>query len=271
MSSGRPPVSMPRTRSEGGSHEPSRRRLARRVARRPQGAARQGEGAHPPPRRAERRAPPAADGRGSRRTTASRAPTARRRLLDLFEGRRQLIVVPLHVRPELGGRLPELHRRRRRDVRRPARATCTPATRRSRTSSRAPIAKIEALQGASGAGRSRGTRRSAATSTTTSTSRSTSASRPSEYNYRAKAEHEARGTGYYFAGDGQSHRAARLELLPARWTTTSSTPTRSTRAARETTGGSYYFLDNTALGRQEEWEEPRGRAVDPNEARPDFA
>jgi hypothetical protein len=37
------------------------------------------------------------------------------------------------------------------------------------------------------------------------------------------------------------------------------------------TGGSYYFLDLTALGRQEEWEEPKDRAADPHEARPDFA
>jgi predicted dithiol-disulfide oxidoreductase (DUF899 family) len=28
------------------------------------------------------------------------------------------------------------------------------------------------------------------------------------------------------------------------------------------TGGSYYYLDLTALGRQEEWEEPKGRATD---------
>ena len=33
----------------------------------------------------------------------------------------------------------------------------------------------------------------------------------------------------------------------------------------------YPWLDLTALGRQEAWEEPKGRAVDPNEARPDFA
>ena len=26
----------------------------------------------------------------------------------------------------------------------------------------------------------------------------------------------------------------------------------------ETVGGSYYFLDETALGRQEDWEEPQG-------------
>lgn len=39
----------------------------------------------------------------------------------------------------------------------------------------------------------------------------------------------------------------------------------------EMTGGSYYFLDLTALGRQEEWEEPKGRAVSERAARPDFS
>jgi predicted dithiol-disulfide oxidoreductase (DUF899 family) len=39
----------------------------------------------------------------------------------------------------------------------------------------------------------------------------------------------------------------------------------------ETLGGSYYYLDLTALGRQEEWEEPKGRAVDPRTASPDFS
>jgi len=39
----------------------------------------------------------------------------------------------------------------------------------------------------------------------------------------------------------------------------------------ETVGGSYYFLDETALGRQEEWEEPKGRAVDARGAIPDFS
>lgn len=39
----------------------------------------------------------------------------------------------------------------------------------------------------------------------------------------------------------------------------------------ESVGGSYYFLDLTALGRQEEWEEPRGRAAARRGANPDFA
>jgi len=39
----------------------------------------------------------------------------------------------------------------------------------------------------------------------------------------------------------------------------------------ESTGGSYYFLDLTALGRQEEWEEPKGRSDVTRGATPDFA
>ena len=39
----------------------------------------------------------------------------------------------------------------------------------------------------------------------------------------------------------------------------------------ESTGGSYYFLDLTALGRQEEWEEPKGRTESVRSATPDFA
>jgi predicted dithiol-disulfide oxidoreductase (DUF899 family) len=38
----------------------------------------------------------------------------------------------------------------------------------------------------------------------------------------------------------------------------------------EMTGGSYYWLDMTALGRQEDWEEPKGRAAAPREGRPRF-
>jgi predicted dithiol-disulfide oxidoreductase (DUF899 family) len=39
----------------------------------------------------------------------------------------------------------------------------------------------------------------------------------------------------------------------------------------EMVGGSYYFLDETALGRQEDWEEPKGRATDARGAVPDFS
>jgi predicted dithiol-disulfide oxidoreductase (DUF899 family) len=36
------------------------------------------------------------------------------------------------------------------------------------------------------------------------------------------------------------------------------------------TGGSYYYLDLTALGRQEDWEEPKGRAAAAHSASPNF-
>lgn len=39
----------------------------------------------------------------------------------------------------------------------------------------------------------------------------------------------------------------------------------------ETLGGSYYWLDITALGRQEDWEEPKGRSADVRAAEPNFA
>jgi predicted dithiol-disulfide oxidoreductase (DUF899 family) len=39
----------------------------------------------------------------------------------------------------------------------------------------------------------------------------------------------------------------------------------------ESTGGSYYFLDLTALGRQEDWEEPKGRSDSVRKAQPDFS
>lgn len=39
----------------------------------------------------------------------------------------------------------------------------------------------------------------------------------------------------------------------------------------ESTGGSYYFLDLTALGRQEDWEQPAGRSTNPHGAVPDFS
>ena len=39
----------------------------------------------------------------------------------------------------------------------------------------------------------------------------------------------------------------------------------------ESTGGSYYFLDLTALGRQEDWEEPKGRSDSLRGNNPDFS
>ncbi len=90
-----------------------------------------------------------------------------------------------------------------------------------------------------------------------------------EYNYRTQAEHEAAGTGYYLAGD-QPIEQPGLSCFLRDGDDVFHTYSTFARGA-EMTGGSYYFLDLTALGRQEEWEEPKGRAADPRGATPDFA
>jgi predicted dithiol-disulfide oxidoreductase (DUF899 family) len=92
---------------------------------------------------------------------------------------------------------------------------------------------------------------------------------PLEYNYRGREEHEAAGTGYYVQGEQPIEEPGTSCFLRDgdRVFHTYSTYARGL----EQTGGSYYFLDLTALGRQEEWEEPKGRAATPREARPDFA
>jgi predicted dithiol-disulfide oxidoreductase (DUF899 family) len=48
---------------------------------------------------------------------------------------------------------------------------------------------------------------------------------------------------------------------------TNSTYARGTESCSD----SYGLLDQTALGRQEDWEEPKGRAEDPHDASPDFS
>jgi predicted dithiol-disulfide oxidoreductase (DUF899 family) len=76
----------------------------------------------------------------------------------------------------------------------------------------------------------------------------------SEYNYRqVDAEGEQPGTSY-FLRDGE--RVFHTYSNYAR--------------GAEMTGGSYYWLDLTALGRQEEWEEPKGRADSTRGATPNF-
>ncbi len=79
--------------------------------------------------------------------------------------------------------------------------------------------------------------------------------KPPVYNYRPiDYEGEMPGTSYFLRdGDRVFH-------------------TYSTYArGLESLGGSYYFLDLTALGRQEEWEEPKGRAENARGAIPDFS
>jgi predicted dithiol-disulfide oxidoreductase (DUF899 family) len=92
---------------------------------------------------------------------------------------------------------------------------------------------------------------------------------PVEYNYRTKAEHERAGTGYYFEGEQPIEQPGSSYFLRDGDTIFHTYSTFGRGA--EMTGGSYYFLDLTALGRQEDWEEPKGRASLARSATPDFA
>ena len=81
---------------------------------------------------------------------------------------------------------------------------------------------------------------------------------PVEYNYRNLEEHKRAGTPGAVEGERPLERPGYSCFLRHgdRVHHTYSTYARGC----EMTGGSYYFLDLTALGRQEDWEEPKGRA-----------
>jgi predicted dithiol-disulfide oxidoreductase (DUF899 family) len=87
------------------------------------------------------------------------------------------------------------------------------------------------------------------------------------YNYRTRAEYEAMGSDL-FSSDQPFEMPGRscFLLVDGRVFHTYSQYARGL----ESTGGSYYFLDLTALGRQEEWEEPKGRSVSARPGTPDF-
>ncbi len=90
---------------------------------------------------------------------------------------------------------------------------------------------------------------------------------PPRYNYRTKAEFEAMGSDFFHADQPfeMPGRSCFLQVDGRVFHTYS-------QYARglEATGGSYYFLDLTALGRQEEWEEPKGRSQSARVAMPNF-
>ena len=92
--------------------------------------------------------------------------------------------------------------------------------------------------------------------------------RPGEYNFRTKPEFEARGDDF-FEYDQPFEMPGRSTFLTVdgRVFHTYSQYARGL----ESTGGSYYFLDLTALGRQEDWEEPKGRSESVRGNQPDFA
>jgi predicted dithiol-disulfide oxidoreductase (DUF899 family) len=90
---------------------------------------------------------------------------------------------------------------------------------------------------------------------------------PVEFNYRGPDE--LRATGFEWILEGSSEQPGFSAFLRDGDDVfhTYSTFARGT----EWTGGSYAFLDLTALGRQEDWEEPKGRADVVRGAVPDFA
>lgn len=92
---------------------------------------------------------------------------------------------------------------------------------------------------------------------------------PVTYNYKTRAEHERDGTGYYFSGPQPSEQPG-LSCFLRNGDRVFHTYSTYGRGA-EQTGGGYYYLDLTALGRQEDWEEPKGRADAARAAMPDFA
>ena len=90
---------------------------------------------------------------------------------------------------------------------------------------------------------------------------------PVEYNFRTLRELEAAGMGWLADGSSeQPGHSCFLRIGEDVFHTYSS----YARGA-EQLGGSYYFLDLTALGRQEDWEEPKGRADNVRAALPNFA
>jgi predicted dithiol-disulfide oxidoreductase (DUF899 family) len=88
------------------------------------------------------------------------------------------------------------------------------------------------------------------------------------YNFRTKAEFDAMGSNL-FESDKPFEMPGRSCFLQVggRVFHTYSQYARGL----ESTGGSYYFLDLTALGRQEEWEKPEGRSESARSAMPDFS
>jgi predicted dithiol-disulfide oxidoreductase (DUF899 family) len=192
-------------------------------------------------------------------------PDGKASLLDLFDGRRQLIVGHFMFDPSWdegcpscsagaaeisNGLLEHLHTRDTTFV----------------YVSRAPLAKIEAYKASKGWTfpwySSYGSDFNYDFHVTLDES-----AVPVEYNYRTRAEHEQTGSDAY--ADQPAERPGRSCFLRDG---DSVYHTYSVYArGLETVGGSYYFLDETALGRQEDWEEPKGRATDARGAIPDFS
>ena len=193
-------------------------------------------------------------------------PAGPARLPDVFEGRAQLIIYHFMYDPEWeagcssctagtdelsAGFLDHLHTR-----------DTTYAM-----VSRAPLAKLEAWKAERGWDvpwySSYGTDFNYDFGVTLDESRS-----PAEYNYRSKAEYEAKGEDFF--GSAQPFEMPGRSCFLQADGRVFHTYSQYARGL-ECTGGSYYFLDLTALGRQEDWEEPRERSESVRSNQPDFS
>ena len=194
------------------------------------------------------------------------APDGPVRLIDMFEGRRQLIIYHFMFDPDWDDGCP----------------SCTAGTdelsagffehlRTRDTSyamvSRAPLAKLEGWKAKQGWDiawySSHGTDFNYDFGVTIDESVA-----PGQYNFRTRAEFEAMGSDF-FESDQPFEMPGRSCFLQVEGRVFH-TYSQYARGL-ESTGGSYYFLDLTALGRQEEWEKPAGRTESARSASPDFA
>lgn len=93
---------------------------------------------------------------------------------------------------------------------------------------------------------------------------------PAEYNYRANADYRSADMPDGLVRPGQSSEQPGLSCFLRDGDSVFHTYSTYARGA-EQVGGAYAFLDMTALGRQEEWEEPQGRVGAARTAVPDFS
>jgi predicted dithiol-disulfide oxidoreductase (DUF899 family) len=193
-------------------------------------------------------------------------PSGRVRLLDLFEGRRQLVLVHFMFDPSWDDGCPSCTAGAD-EVSDGLMAHLAARDTTLAYASRAPLARIEAYK-----------ERKGWTFPWYSTYGSDfnydfhvtmdESVAPIEYNYRNKAELVAAGQIPSDAPSSQELPGRSYFLrVDDRVFHTYSVFARG----MESIGGSYYMLDETALGRQEEWEEPKGRVESAHAAQPDFA